>query len=199
MPSADRSSFTVASGRVGLLSCHLPSGTFTPLRPICKMATLRRSALLLNDAPAVAFAHCRRFCSCGTMMRAMRVHKHGGPTALQLDSVPVPALSADTQVVVDVERAGLNFIDTYFRTGLYGSADDLPIILGKEAAGVVVDAGAASGVAVGTRVACLVGSGRRRAARLSGGARCTTSWQGRIHPNGPCGSTHIQLRRVMPR
>ena len=78
-------------------------------------------------------------------MRAARVHKHGGPNVVQLDTVPAPALSADTHVLVDVERAGLNFIDTYFRTGLYGSADDLPIILGKEAAGVVVEAGAARG------------------------------------------------------
>ena len=105
-------------------------------------------------------------------MRAARVHKHGGPNVVQLDTVPAPALSADTHVLVDVERAGLNFIDTYFRTGLYGSADDLPIILGKEAAGVVVEAGAASGVAVGARVACLVGSGAY-AGRVVADARST--------------------------
>ena len=90
---------------------------------------------------------------------AVCVHKHGGPEVLQLNSVPTPALVDDTQVLVAVEKAGLNFIDTYFRSGLYGSAEDLPIILGKEAAGVIVAAGARSGAVVGDRVACLVGAG----------------------------------------
>jgi NADPH2:quinone reductase len=62
--------------------------------------------------------------------------------------------------------------DTYFRTGLYGSAEDLPIGMGKEAAGVVVAAGAASSAAVGDRVACLVPSGAYADRLLVRGGAC---------------------------
>ncbi|HKV08829.1 MAG TPA: quinone oxidoreductase, partial [Thermoanaerobaculia bacterium] len=51
-------------------------------------------------------------------MKAIRVHTPGGPEALQFDEIPDPT-PKDGEAVVRVEAAGLNFIDVYFRTGLY--------------------------------------------------------------------------------
>lgn len=85
-------------------------------------------------------------------MKAIRVHTHGGPEVLQLEDVsdPVPG---EGQAVVRLEAAGLNFIDVYFRTGLYKPAS-LPFTPGQEAAGVVAAVGpGVTTVAVGDRVA----------------------------------------------
>lgn len=85
-------------------------------------------------------------------MKAIRVHTPGGPEALKLDEIPDPT-PRDGEAVVRVEAAGLNFIDVYFRTGLYKSAS-LPFSLGQEAAGTVTAVGpGVSEVAEGDRVA----------------------------------------------
>lgn len=81
-------------------------------------------------------------------MKAIQVAQTGGPEVLQLKDVPVPAPSA-AQVLVKNDFAGVNFIDTYFRTGLYPAS--LPLTLGREAAGTVVASHDGS-VPVGTRV-----------------------------------------------
>ncbi|KAG5976513.1 hypothetical protein E4U58_003345 [Claviceps cyperi] len=81
-------------------------------------------------------------------MKAIQITEIGGPSILQLKDVPVPEPSA-SQVLVKNEFSGVNYIDTYFRTGLYPA--QLPIILGREAAGTVV-ASQSSQVPVGTRV-----------------------------------------------
>lgn len=81
-------------------------------------------------------------------MKAIQITETGGPSILQLKDVPVPEPSA-SQVLVKNEFSGVNYIDTYFRTGLYPA--QLPIILGREAAGTVV-ASQSSQVPVGTRV-----------------------------------------------
>ncbi|GAB0136424.1 hypothetical protein EsDP_00004725 [Epichloe bromicola] len=89
-------------------------------------------------------------------MKAIQMTQTGGPEVLQLKDVPVPSPSAG-QVLVKNDFTGVNFIDTYFRTGLYPAA--LPLTLGREAAGTVVafsppDGGSSSvvPVPVGTRV-----------------------------------------------
>lgn len=97
-------------------------------------------------------------------MQAIRVTTPGGPEVLRLDEVPDPA-AGEGEVVVEVAAAGVNFIDTYQRSGLYQL--DLPVTLGLEGAGTVTAVG--PGVAdlrVGDRVAwCDVhGSYARRAA-----------------------------------
>ncbi len=51
-------------------------------------------------------------------MRAIRVHSPGGPDALRLEDLPVPA-PGPGQALIQVEAAGVNFIDVYHRTGLY--------------------------------------------------------------------------------
>ena len=67
-------------------------------------------------------------------MRAIRVQACGGPDVLQFEEVPDPEPRAG-EAVVRVEAAGVNFIDTYHRTGAYKAP--LPTTLGQEGAGIV--------------------------------------------------------------
>lgn len=71
-------------------------------------------------------------------MRAIRIHETGGAENMQLDDVPLPA-PATGEVRMRVEAAGLNFIDTYKRSGLYPVK--LPHTVGQEAAGEVTAVG----------------------------------------------------------
>jgi NADPH2:quinone reductase len=85
-------------------------------------------------------------------MKAIRVHNLGGPEVLTWEDVPDP-VPGEGQALVRVEAAGVNFIDAYFRTGLY-KGPALPFILGQEAAGTVAALGpGVTEVAVGDRVA----------------------------------------------
>ena len=84
-------------------------------------------------------------------MKAIRVTSFGGPEALRLEEVPIPA-PGPGQVLVKVEAAGLNYIDVYHRTGLYPNA--LPFTPGLEGAGTVTALGPdVSGLRLGDRVA----------------------------------------------
>lgn len=84
-------------------------------------------------------------------MKAIRVHQHGGPEVLTYEDAPDPQPQPD-QAVVKIDVAGLNFIDIYFRTGLYKA--DLPFTAGQEAAGVVTAVGSdVTNVKIGDRVA----------------------------------------------
>lgn len=84
-------------------------------------------------------------------MKAVRVHAVGGPEVLQYEDVPLTAPGAG-QAQIKVEAIGLNFIDCYFRAGLYKTA--LPFIPGSEAAGTVSAIGPnVTEVKVGDRVA----------------------------------------------
>ncbi|HKX76030.1 MAG TPA: quinone oxidoreductase [Acidimicrobiia bacterium] len=84
-------------------------------------------------------------------MRAVRVNELGGPEVLSVEEVPEPS-PGPGEVVVKVAAAGVNFMDTYQRKGLYPV--EVPFTLGSEGAGEVVAVG--EGVvdfAVGDRVA----------------------------------------------
>jgi NADPH2:quinone reductase len=84
-------------------------------------------------------------------MQAIRVHQQGGPEMLTYESVSTPDPEANA-VRVNIEAAGLNFIDIYHRTGLYPR--EMPFIPGSEAAGVVDALGSSvSEFQVGDRVA----------------------------------------------
>ncbi|HEY6795321.1 MAG TPA: quinone oxidoreductase [Kineosporiaceae bacterium] len=84
-------------------------------------------------------------------MHAIQVGHTGGPEVLQWTELDDP-IPADGEVVVEVEAAGVNFIDVYRRSGLYPVP--LPAIPGGELAGRVVAVGSAvTGVAIGDRVA----------------------------------------------
>jgi len=67
-------------------------------------------------------------------MKAVRVHKYGGPEVLTMDDIAVPEPKAG-EARVKIEAIGVNFIDIYQRTGLYPI--QTPFTLGSEAAGVV--------------------------------------------------------------
>ena len=83
-------------------------------------------------------------------MKAVRVHEVGGPDVLRYEDVPVP-VPGPGQAQVKVEAIGLNFIDCYFRAGVYKA--QLPFIPGSEAAGIVSAVGPnVTDVKVGDRV-----------------------------------------------
>ncbi|HWU41355.1 MAG TPA: quinone oxidoreductase, partial [Candidatus Acidoferrum sp.] len=84
-------------------------------------------------------------------MKAIRVHEAGGPNVLRYDEVPLPS-PGPGQAVVKIEAIGLNYIDCYFRAGLYKTA--LPFIPGMEGAGTVTaTAPDVTGIRSGDRVA----------------------------------------------
>jgi len=98
-------------------------------------------------------------------MLAIRIHETGGPEKLRADDIPSPA-PASGEVRIRVEAAGLNFIDTYQRSGLY--AVPLPFTLGAEVAGVVSALGeGVTEFAVGDRVATAKASGGYAAEALA--------------------------------
>jgi len=84
-------------------------------------------------------------------MKAIRVSEAGGPEVLEYREVSDP-VAGPGDLLVSVEAAGVNYIDTYQRTGLY--AMSLPYTPGLEGAGVVREVGSSvSGFSVGDRVA----------------------------------------------
>ncbi len=90
-------------------------------------------------------------------MKAMQMSSTGGPDVLEWTEVPAPT-AAPGQVVVDVAVAGVNFIDTYHRTGLYPVP--LPHVVGLEGAGTVRHIGeGVDDVSVGDVVAWSSGPG----------------------------------------
>jgi len=85
------------------------------------------------------------------MTMAMRIHATGGPEVLRWEEAPV-GTPGPGEALVRHTAIGVNFIDTYHRTGLYPLA--LPATVGMEGAGVVVAVGTGvTEVAVGQRVA----------------------------------------------
>ncbi|PRH86895.1 quinone oxidoreductase [Labrys okinawensis] len=73
------------------------------------------------------------------MPAAIRVHRTGGPEVLTYEEIATP-LPAPGEVLLRQHACGVNYIDTYYRSGLY-KAPSLPFILGAEGAGEVVAIG----------------------------------------------------------
>ena len=71
-------------------------------------------------------------------MKAIQVARVGGPEVLTLVDLPVP-VPKPHEALVQIEAAGVNFIDVYFREGRYPAP--LPFINGQEASGLVVAVG----------------------------------------------------------
>ncbi len=83
-------------------------------------------------------------------MKAIQIHTTGGPEVLQLVELPIP-VPGPGQVLVRVEATGVNFIEIYFRKGVYKAT--LPVTLGSEAAGTVEELGTGvTGFAAGDSV-----------------------------------------------
>lgn len=86
-----------------------------------------------------------------TKSKKIQIQSHGGPSVMEWVDVEVPAPAAN-EVQIEQKAVGLNFIDIYFRTGLYDNP--LPHGLGFEASGIVTAVGSeVTHLKVGDRVA----------------------------------------------
>src|SRR3954471_6390784 len=93
------------------------------------------------------------------MVAAVRVHKYGGPEVLTYEDIELPA-PGQGQVRVKQHASGVNFIDTYFRSGLYPAPAGLPFVAGNEGAGEVTALGpGVTDLKVGDRVGYVVALG----------------------------------------
>ena len=87
-------------------------------------------------------------CAC---MNAIQIQSTGGPEVLQLTELPIP-VPGPGQVLIRVEAVGVNFIEIYFRKGVYKAT--MPLIPGSEAAGTIEELGpGVTGFAAGDAVA----------------------------------------------
>lgn len=90
-----------------------------------------------------------------SLTHVIRLHDHGGPEVLRFEDVELAPPGAG-EVRIKHQAIGLNFIDTYFRTGLYPTS--LPTSLGNEGAGVVEAVGPeVDAFSVGDRVGYFTG------------------------------------------
>ncbi|MBP0444721.1 quinone oxidoreductase [Roseomonas sp. SSH11] len=90
------------------------------------------------------------------MNHAIRLHEPGGPENLTWEEVPLPSPKPG-EALVRHAAVGLNFIDIYFRTGLY-KAPSLPAVIGMEASGTVEAVGeGVEDLKLGDRVAYAMG------------------------------------------
>ena len=93
------------------------------------------------------------------MSRAIRIHAHGGPEVLTWEEAD-PGKPGPGQALVRHTAIGLNFIDVYYRTGLYPAPGGLPLVPGGEGAGVVEEVGPdVQDLKIGERVAYAAGTG----------------------------------------
>jgi NADPH2:quinone reductase len=83
-------------------------------------------------------------------MRAIQITEFGGPEVLHLVELPTP-VPEEGEVLIQVNRAGMNFADTHQRTNSYVAKATLPMIPGSEVAGIRAD--------TGERVVALAGTG----------------------------------------
>jgi NADPH2:quinone reductase len=118
----------------------------------------------LNQLPLARFRKRVEYHGRTRMTRAVLIRRTGGPEVLELASVDLPA-PGPGEARVRHTAIGVNFIDTYHRTGLYPLP--LPAVLGQEAAGIVEARGERANVEVGARVAyAAAGPGAYAEARL---------------------------------
>ena len=101
------------------------------------------------------------------MTHAIRIHENGGPEALRWEAVDVPD-PGPGEAVIRQTASGLNFIDVYFRIGLY-PAPSFPLTIGNEGVGVVEAVGdGVTEVAVGDRVTYCMSLGSYAQRRIIG-------------------------------
>jgi NADPH2:quinone reductase len=100
------------------------------------------------------------------MTAAVRVHKHGGPEVLTYEQIEIGA-PGPGQVKLKQHASGVNYIDTYFRMGMYPAPAGLPFVSGNEGAGEVIAVGPnVTDLKVGDRVAYVVAMGAYAEERL---------------------------------
>jgi len=100
------------------------------------------------------------------MVAAVRVHKAGGPEVLTYEEITLPA-PGPGQIKVKNHACGVNFIDTYFRMGMYPSPVGMPFVCGNEGAGEVIALGeGVTDLKVGDRVGYVAPLGSYAAERI---------------------------------
>jgi NADPH2:quinone reductase len=100
------------------------------------------------------------------MVAAVHVHKNGGPEVLTYEDIEIPA-PGPGQVKLKQHAAGVNFIDTYFRSGLYPPPAGFPFVAGNEGAGEVIAVGpGVTDLKVGDRVGYVAALGGYAAERV---------------------------------
>jgi NADPH2:quinone reductase len=100
------------------------------------------------------------------MVAAVRVHKVGGPEVLTYEEIDVPA-PGQGQIKVKQHACGVNFIDVYFRMGMYPSPVGPPFVAGNEGAGEVTAVGpGVTDFKVGDHVGYVTGLGCYAAERV---------------------------------
>jgi NADPH:quinone reductase len=77
-------------------------------------------------------------------MKAMRIHRTGGPEVFQEDELPSPR-QGPGEALIRHEACGVNFLDAYIRSGAYPLRAPLPCIVGGEGAGTVLELGPGAG------------------------------------------------------
>jgi NADPH:quinone reductase-like Zn-dependent oxidoreductase len=86
-------------------------------------------------------------------MKAIRMHEHGGPDVIHVDDVPDPKAPGPGEIKVNVRAMALNHMDVWVRDGLPGIEQEMPFVMGCDAAGDVGEIGAGvEDLAVGDRV-----------------------------------------------
>ena len=85
-------------------------------------------------------------------MKAIVVREFGEPEVMKIEEIDTP-VPTGTQILVRIEAAGVNPVDTYLRTGIHAHAPKLPYTPGKDAAGTVEAVGdAVTKFKIGDRV-----------------------------------------------
>jgi NADPH:quinone reductase-like Zn-dependent oxidoreductase len=75
------------------------------------------------------------------LLKAVRIHEHGGVEKLRYEAAPEPTLSGPNDAIVKLKAASLNHIDIWVRRGLTGIEIAFPHILGGDGAGVIAEVG----------------------------------------------------------
>ncbi|MER9022613.1 quinone oxidoreductase [Mesorhizobium sp. M0815] len=108
------------------------------------------------------------------MSKAIRIHANGGPEVLTYEDTD-PGQPGSGQILVRHTAIGLNFIDVYYRSGLYPPQGGFPLIPGGEAAGVVLEVGTdVDWLMPGDRVAYAVTTGAYAGQRVIAADRVVT-------------------------
>ena len=71
-------------------------------------------------------------------MKAIRIHKHGGPEVLQIDEMPVPD-PGENDVLIRIKACGMNHLDLWVRRGIPGVP--LPLVMGSDGTGIIEKCG----------------------------------------------------------
>ncbi len=129
-------------------------------------------------------------------MRAVQVGRHGGPEVLELVERDDPT-PGEGELLVEVAAAGVNYIDTYQRTGAYPT--EPPFVLGMEGAGRVVSVGPGVRPTPGTFGPVTGSPGSTRRAATRSGRSCRRAARCRCRTGSTTRSRAPRCSRASPR